>query len=146
MISFASDYLEGAHPAVLDALVRTNLEQLSGYGTDAYCESAKKKIRDACGCPEAEVFFVAGGTQTNQLVISTVLRGFEGVIAVKTGHISVHEAGAIEFTGHKVMELPSREGKLDADAVRDYISGFYADENHAAVWRSDDGWTGSAYL
>ena len=130
MISFASDYLEGAHPAVLDALVRTNLEQLSGYGTDAYCESAKKKIRDACGCPEAEVFFVAGGTQTNQLVISTVLRGFEGVIAAKTGHISVHEAGAIEFTGHKVMELPSREGKLDADAVRDYISGFYADENH----------------
>ena len=130
MISFASDYLEGAHPAVLDALVRTNMEQLKGYGTDVYCESAGRRIREACGKPDADVFFVAGGTQTNQLIISTVLRGYQAVVAAKTGHVAVHEAGAIEYTGHKVIELPSKNGKLAAEDVRDLISAFYADENH----------------
>ncbi len=130
MISFASDYLEGAHPAVLEALSRTNTEQLPGYGEDKYCESAKEKIRAACGLSDADVCFVAGGTQTNQLIISTVLRAYEGAVAAKTGHIAVHEAGAVEYSGHKVFELPAHDGKLRADEVRDFIADFYSDEAH----------------
>lgn len=130
MISFASDYIAGAHPQVLKRLVETNLEPLPGYGEDAWCASAKDKIRKACGCPDAQVEFLTGGTQTNQLVISTLLREHEGVIAAKTGHVSSHEAGAIEYSGHKVLELPQREGKLDGSEVERYIRDFYADENH----------------
>lgn len=130
MLSFESDYIEGAHPRILERLMETNMEQLPGYGADRYCESAKEKIRQACQCAEAGVYFLVGGTQTNQTVISTVLRPYEGVIAAATGHVNAHEAGAIEATGHKVLALPHRDGKLDARAVREYVDGFYADENY----------------
>ena len=130
MISFASDYLAGAHPQVLKRLVETNLEPLPGYSGDIYCDSAREKILAACGCPEAQVEFLTGGTQANQIVISTLLREHEGVITAQTGHVNTHEAGAIEYTGHKVLELPQRDGKLDVAAVKQYIRDFYADENH----------------
>ena len=129
MVSFESDYTEGAHPQILKRLAETNLEQLPGYGTDRYCDSAKARIREACGAPDAQVWFISGGTQTNQLVIASVLRSYEGVIAAKTGHINAHEAGAIEYTGHKVMELPQHEGRLDAAEVRALLETFHADEN-----------------
>lgn len=130
MISFASDYIAGAHPKVLAKLCDTNMEALPGYGTDKYCESASNKIKKACGCENAEVFFITGGTQVNQLVISTVLENYEGAVAAKTGHISVHEAGAIEYSGHKVIELPGKDGKVVPKILRDYLKNFYADENH----------------
>lgn len=130
MISFANDYIAGAHPKILKRLAETNLEPLPGYGEDVWCAGAKEKIRAACGCPAAQVEFLTGGTQTNQLVISTLLREYEGVIAARTGHVSTHEAGAIEYTGHKVLELPQRDGKLEAVEVERYIRDFYADENH----------------
>lgn len=129
MLSFASDYIAGAHPDVIRRLTETNLENLSGYGTDPYCESARQKIRAACGCPDAEVYFLMGGTQTNQVVISTMLASYEGVIAAKTGHVSTHEAGAIEYTGHKVLELDGVNGKLTADAIAEYMKIFTADGN-----------------
>ena len=129
MISFANDYIAGAHPQILKRLTETNLEPLPGYGEDVWCASAKEKIRAACGCPQAQVEFLTGGTQTNQIVISTLLREHEGVLAAKTGHVSTHEAGAIEYAGHKVLELPQRDGKLDAVEAERYIRDFYADEN-----------------
>ena len=130
MVSFQSDYIAGAHPEVLAKLTETNLEPLPGYGTDRYCESAKEKIRAAVGIPDAEVFFLAGGTQTNAVVISALLADYEGVIAAKTGHVSAHEAGAIEYTGHEVLELPQKEGKIQAETLRGYLEAYYADENH----------------
>ena len=130
MISFESDYIAGAHPEILKILTETNLECLSGYGTDVYCESAKEKIRQACQCPEAEVEFLVGGTQTNILVIATMLCDHEGVIAAKTGHVSTHEAGAIELSGHKVLELPQIDGKISGADLEQYLSDFYADANH----------------
>ena len=129
MISFANDYVAGAHPQILKRLAETNLEPLPGYGEDVWSSSAKEKICAACGCPQAQVELLTGGTQTNQIVISTMLREYEGVIAAKTGHIGIHEAGAIEYSGHKVLELPQRRGKLDGLEVERYIRGFYADEN-----------------
>ncbi len=130
MISFASDYIAGAHPQVLKRLMETNLEPLPGYGEDLYCARAKEKIRAACGCPQAQVEFLTGGTQTNQIVISTLLGDHQGVVAAKTGHVSTHEAGAIEHAGHKVLELPQAGGKLCADTLREFVQSFYGDENH----------------
>ena len=130
MVSFESDYIAGAHPEVLRKLAETNLEPLPGYGTDPYCESAKQKIRDLIGIPDADIFFLAGGTQTNAVVISTVLADYEGVIAAKTGHISTHEAGAVEYTGHEVLELPQAGGKIAPDTLESFLSSFFADENH----------------
>ena len=130
MVSFQSDYIAGAHPEVLAKLTETNLEPLPGYGTDRYCESAKEKIRAAVGIPDAEVFFLAGGTQTNAVVISALLADYEGVIAAKTGHVSAHEAGAIEYTGHEVLELPQTDGKIQPETLRRYLEAYYADENH----------------
>ena len=130
MISFESDYTQGAHEKILEQLLKTNMEKLSGYGDDKYCESAKKKIREACGCPEADVHFLVGGTQTNLTVIASMLRSYEGVVAADTGHISTHEAGAIELSGHKVLTLPQHDGKLSPDVLRAYLAGFYADANH----------------
>ena len=129
MVSFESDYIAGAHPEVLKKLIETNLEPLSGYGADPYCESARQKIREAVGLPEAEVFFLAGGTQTNAVVISAMLADYEGVVAARTGHISVHEAGAVEYTGHEVLELPHTEGKIRPPVLADYLETFFADEN-----------------
>ncbi|MBP5184888.1 MAG: low specificity L-threonine aldolase, partial [Lachnospiraceae bacterium] len=125
MVYFGSDYLAGAHPAVLKHLSETNLECLSGYGSDKYCDMAKEKIRRTVGLPEAQVEFIAGGTQTNAVVVSTMLRDHEGVIAAKTGHIAAHEAGSIEYTGHKVMEVPQYNGKLKAADVKALCEAFY---------------------
>jgi len=129
MLAFENDYSEGAHPKVLERLIETNMEQMSGYGTDPYCEMAKEKIRKECRCPEAEIQFLVGGTQTNQVVISSMLRSYEGVVAADTGHVSIHEAGAIEYTGHKVLALPHRDGKLMPETVREYLAGFFSDGN-----------------
>ena len=93
-------------------------------------KAPEEKIRLSCGCPGAEVYFLMGGTQTNAVVIGSMLRRFEGVIAASTGHVSVHEAGAVEYTGHKVLELPQKEGKIDAGTLKDYLQNFYGDENH----------------
>ncbi len=130
MISFESDYNTGAHPMILKALSESNLEQLSGYGSDKYCERAKEKIRAAVGIKDAQVEFLVGGTQTNAVVISTMLKDYEGVVAAKTGHISAHEAGSVEYTGHEVLEIPQKDGKIEAGVLRDYLETFYADDNH----------------
>ncbi len=129
MLSFQNDYSEIAHEKVLRRMMETNLDKVPGYGADPYCESAKEKIRAAIGCKDAAIFFLVGGTQTNQVVIDTMLQSYEGVISADTGHVSVHEAGAIEYAGHKVLTIPQKDGKLEAAAVRDHIKAFYADGN-----------------
>lgn len=129
MLSFSCDYSEGAHEAVLKRLLETNRESVDGYGNDPYTQSAREKIRKACHAPNAEIYFLVGGTQTNATVIDGLLRGFEGVIAASTGHVNVHEAGAIEYTGHKVLTLPQHEGKMAAEELWDYLEGFFGDEN-----------------
>lgn len=129
MLSFESDYIAGAHPDILRRLAETNLEPLPGYGTDKYCESAREKIRAAVGCPEADVEFLAGGTQTNALVIAALLPAWCGIISAETGHIAAHEAGAVEYTGHKVISLPQAEGKINSAGLSAYLSAFFADEN-----------------
>ncbi|MBR2779396.1 MAG: low specificity L-threonine aldolase [Firmicutes bacterium] len=130
MVSFESDYTTGAHPEILKRLSETNLECLPGYGTDRYCESAGEKIRLACGCPDADVEFLLGGTQTNAITIDAMLRDYEGVIAAETGHISTHEAGAIEHAGRKVLTLEGSSGKVLPKVLQDYLDTFYADDNH----------------
>lgn len=130
MISFESDYVAGAHPKVLQRLIETNLEALSGYGSDCYTKSACEKIKAACGCEDAQVFLLTGGTQTNAIVISTMLESYEGVLAADTGHVGCHEAGAIEYSGHKVLTLPNHQGKVDSAELKAYLQNFYADENH----------------
>lgn len=130
MLFFTNDYGEGMHPELLKALVKTNMEQLPGYGTDKYCLKAAEKIKKAAKCPNGKVFFLNGGTQTNQIVIDTMLQPFEGVVAVDSGHISVHEAGAIEFTGHKVLTLPQYDGKLKASELENYMRNFQKDGNN----------------
>lgn len=131
MLHFENDYNKGAHPVLLEALVASNQEGLSGYGTDRYTQSAIVKIRQAIACPQAQITFLAGGTQTNQIAINSMLASYEGVIAADTGHISTHEAGAIEFSGHKVLTLPHHDGKITASEVDNFIKDFYADANHA---------------
>ena len=130
MIHFDSDYMAGAHPEILEALVRTNLEHTAGYGNDPYTEEAKALIRKAVGVEDAQVFFLVGGTQTNATVIDGILARHEGVVAADSGHIAVHESGAIEASGHKVLTLPHHEGKLRAEDVERYIEDFYADETY----------------
>ena len=130
MLYFECDYSEGAHEKILERLAATNRESLPGYGTRYLRVSAKEKILDACQCPEGDVHLLVGGTQTNQIVISSMLRSYEGVVAAETGHINTHEAGAIETTGHKVLALPQHEGKIDGDELRRYLQTFYGDENH----------------
>lgn len=130
MLYFENDYSEGAHPKILQRLMETNMEHLSGYGSDRYTALAKDKIRKLCSCPEAEIYFLTGGTQTNQTVIDSVLKSYEGVVAAETGHVSVHEAGAIEFTGHKVLTLPQHDGKLCARELGAYMETFLGDDSH----------------
>lgn len=129
MLSFVNDYSEGAHERILARLLETNREQLTPYGDDIYCASAREKIRRACAYPGAQVFFLTGGTQTNKTVLSALLAPYEGVVSAASGHIGAHEAGAVEDTGHKVLPLPHREGKLAADGLRTYLRDFYGDEN-----------------
>ena len=114
-LSFASDYMEGAHPAILKRLAETNLLQSAGYGTDEFSEAAREKVRTACNAPEADVFFLVGGTQANATVIDALLKSYQGVLAPESAHINVHEAGAIELGGHRVMALPHTNGKLSAE-------------------------------
>lgn len=130
MLNFESDYIEGAHPKILEKLVETNFQAVSGYGVDEYSVSAKNKIAKACNCPNAQISFITGGTQSNQLVIDTMLKPYEGVVAAQTGHVSVHEAGAIEYTGHKVLTIPGYEGKMKAEDLNQYIQDFNNDGNH----------------
>ena len=127
MLSFECDYIMGAHPKILENLIKTNMETMSGYGNDPYTASAKEKIRVACQNDEVDVRFLVGGTQTNKIVIDSMLAKYEGVIAATTGHINVHESGAIEASGHKVLALPSHEGKLDAAEVEKYLENFWTD-------------------
>lgn len=127
MIGFNCDYLEGAHPRVLELLQRTNLEQTVGYGEDDYCEQARELIRAACAAPEAAVHFLVGGTQANLTVIAAALRPHQGVLAAESGHINVHETGAIEATGHKVLALPATDGKISAAQVRAAVQAHRAD-------------------
>ena len=128
MLHFDCDYMEGAHPEVMRRLLETNLEQTPGYGCDPHTERARELIRQACGAPQAEVHFLVGGTQTNATVIDGLLRRHEGVLAAESGHINVHEAGAIEACGHKVLTLPAHEGKVRAEEVDRWIEEFYRDE------------------
>ncbi|MGM9792182.1 MAG: threonine aldolase family protein [Candidatus Cryptobacteroides sp.] len=129
MVSFESDYNNGAHPSVLKHLVETNDEQSSSYGSDRFSENARRLIREATQCPQADIFFLVGGTQTNSTVISALLRPYEGVISVPSGHIAVHEAGAIEITGHKVLEIPGRKGKIVPKALEAEILKMEQDPN-----------------
>ncbi|MCR5409190.1 MAG: hypothetical protein K6E61_08830 [Bacteroidales bacterium] len=127
MISFTCDYNEGAHPEILKRLQETNFQQEPGYGDDSFTQSAIAKIREATGCPDAHITLLAGGTQTNATVIDAVLPHYGAVIAVGTGHIAVHESGAIEFCGHKVITLPSHNGKMAPEELKAYMEKFYAD-------------------
>lgn len=126
MLSFECDYIKGAHPKILEALVKTNMETMSGYGNDTYTKSAKDKICAACG-GDVDVHFLVGGTQTNKIVIDSLLASYEGVIAATTGHINVHESGAIEASGHKVLAIAGHDGKLRVCDVKGYLEAFYAD-------------------
>lgn len=129
MLHFDSDYMEGTHPVVLERLVATNLEQTPGYGSDAYCEDARHLIREACGCPDAAVYFAVGGTPANMMVLDQILRPWEGVISTTCGHINTHEAGAIEALGHKVLTVGNHNGKLFADEVRRLCQTYWDDAN-----------------
>lgn len=130
MIRLNCDYLEGAHPAIMERLLKTNMEQTPGYGTDDFCLSAAEKIRRACCAPEAEIHFLVGGTQTNTTVIAALLRPHEGVFSADSGHINTHEGNGVESTGHKVLPLPAHDGKLRAeDMERAYLA-----------WRDDSAW------
>ena len=130
MIYFDTDYMAGAHPKVMERLMQTNAEQTSGYGSDVYTARAKELIKQACEAPDARVYFLVGGTQTNATVIDGILENHEGVLAAESGHINVHESGAIEATGHKILTLPSYQGKIRADDVRNYIREFYSDDTY----------------
>ncbi len=129
MILFCSDYQEGAHPEILEKLAAINLTQNPGYGTDDHCQKAAELIRAKCGCPDADVHFLVGGTQTNTTVISAALRPHQGVLCAHTGHINVHETGAIEAAGHKVLGVMSPDGKITAAQVEREVT-LQADFEH----------------
>lgn len=127
MIKFESDYLEGCHPRILERLMKTNLEQTPGYGEDEICTGARETVRKACCAPDADIHFLVGGTQTNATVISSVLRPYQGVLCAQSGHINVHETGAIEHTAHKVLPLPSSDGKITASQIEQAVEEHFGD-------------------
>lgn len=131
MISFECDYNNGAHPKVLENLIKYNEARTTPYGFDIFSERAKERIREACGMPDTQIFFLTGGTQTNATTIDSMLYQYEGVICVETGHINVHEAGAVEFTEHKIITLPGNQGKMDAKVLDKYLDDFMHDGNNA---------------
>lgn len=135
MVYFDSDYMVGAHPEVMARLVDTNLLHTVGYGRDRFTSEASEKILEACGIEDGEVHFLVGGTQTNAVVIDRLLDHNDGVIAAETAHINVHEAGAIESNGHKILTLPHNDGKLSPDDINNYIKSFYADETNEFMVR-----------
>ncbi len=130
MIYFDSDYMAGAHPKVMERLLETNHLSTIGYGCDEYTKHAAELIRNACGQPNARVYFLVGGTQTNATVIDGLLSRHQGVLAAESAHINVHEAGAIEATGHKILTLPQYEGKVLASDLKEYIDNFYSDDTY----------------
>ena len=134
-LRFDSDYMETCHPLILERLQKINFEKMSGYGCDEICESAKQKIRLSCDCPNAEIYFLVGGTQTNATVIDALLKKYETVISANTGHITEHEAGAIEAKGHKVTMLPSHNGKISCDDLLSYLKNYFDDENNSHIVR-----------
>lgn len=129
MLHFDTDYMEGAHPAIIDALCACNLEQTSGYGNDAHCANAHTLVRKALGDDSLDVHLLVGGTQTNSTVIDAVLKRNEGVLAAQSGHINVHESGAVEAWGHKILTLPSHQGRIMASELLGYLKEFYADDS-----------------
>ena len=133
MIYFNSDYLEGAHSAIMERMMETNMMQTVGYSCDEICDSARAKVRAACNAPEADVHFLVGGTQTNTTVIAALLRPWQGVVSAVSGHINCHETGAIESTGHKVIALPTPDGKLTAKQVKDYVEWQKNDESEEHI-------------
>lgn len=130
MIYFDSDYMAGAHPKVMERLLETNHLSTIGYGCDEYTKHAAELIRNACGQPNARVYFLVGGTQTNATIIDGLLSRHQGVLAAESAHINVHEAGAIEATGHKILTLPQYEGKVLASDLKEYIDNFYSDDTY----------------
>ncbi len=128
--SFTSDYMEGAHPAILEKLSESNFDKTQGYGLDPYSESAREKIRKTCGCPDAEIHFLIGGTQANATVIGALLDSYQGVLSSDEGHINVHEAGAIELGGHKVLTIKNNNGKIHPADLGQWLVDFYNDGNH----------------
>ena len=130
MYQFQCDYNEGAHPRIMERLMETNFEQTVGYGEDHYCEAARAAVRKAVGREDVDVHFLVGGTQANATVISSILRPYQGVLCATTGHINVHESGAIEATGHKCLALPSEDGKVDAEVFEAYCKNYWADGTH----------------
>ena len=129
MIYFNSDYLEGAHSAIMERLAQTNMMQTIGYSEDEICAAAREKIKAACHAPDADVHFLVGGTQTNTTVIASILRPWQGVLSAVSGHINCHETGAIESTGHKVITLPTGDGKITAKQIADYVEWHKHDES-----------------
>ncbi len=129
MISFNCDYNEGAHPAILDRLSKTKMEQIPGYGQDDYCRQAADLIRAKCQTPHAAVHFLVGGTQTNLTVIAAALKPYQCVISADSGHINVHETGAIEATGHRVLPVTATDGKISAAQVQQICDAHYAEDN-----------------
>ncbi len=130
MLFFNCDYNNGCHPEVLKRIVETNDEFTDSYNLDKYTASAIEKIKDTIGCPNAKIYFLGGGTQTNSVVIASYLREYQGVLAAQTGHVNVHESGAIEYTGHKVLTLPQYDGKIKASDLKSYMQTYYADESY----------------
>jgi len=151
MIRFDSDYTEGCIPEILDAIARENHTQLQGYSEDPVSDRAKAKVKTLCNAPEADVHFLVGGTQTNTTVIAAALRPYQGVISAATGHIACHETGAIEATGHKVIDLPTESGRLTADQVRRHCAAHWANASFehipqpAMVYISHPAENGSLY-
>ena len=133
MIYFQCDYEEGCHPAILKKLQETNLEQTVGYSMDPYCASAREKIKKAIARSDADVHFLVGGTQTNMTVIAAALKPWQGAICADTGHIACHETGAVEATGHKVLALPSEDGKITAEQIEETVKKHYADGSHEHI-------------
>ena len=151
MILFNSDYLEGCHPRVMRRLADTNLVQSPGYGEDEYCERARALIRGLCEAPEVAVHFLVGGTQVNATVLTAALSPWQGVVSADTGHIAVHETGAVEARGHKVLTVQNRDGKLSAGQVSELCRLHFSDESHehmvmpAAVYISNPTELGTLY-
>lgn len=141
MVHFENDYTCGAHPEVLQALIETNMEGCTGYGTDRFCEEAKEKIREACRCPDAQVYLLVGGTQTNGLALRSLLGSHEAVVCVPDGHINTHEAGTVEYSGHKVIALPDEDGKMVPRTLAEYLHHFFTEErlDHSV-------WPGAVYI
>lgn len=133
MIRFECDYAEGVHQKILENMMRTNLEQTAGYSEDVYSDHARELIRQACGKEDLDVHFLVGGTQTNLTVIASVLRPHQGVLCAVSGHVNVHETGAIEATGHKVLAMPSTDGKITAEQVQEAYDAHWRDESREHV-------------